>query len=275
MELFPKFKERGVKEIEMVEGMKKSIVALCEQMKGNLEAGAYDAIISDEGGGRIPTLLISEIYKQASKKKFPTLFVASGMGYGPNNENDETTLLEYLRKGIPEAKKVLLVTQYLRTGKSTNHLIEYLRKHGVEHVEIATLESGGPAFEGSDADVVYKGGTLDTRQGNFAENHSLLSGIAKSKAYDPMPIRLDKALDTGNVERTRLMDFSEHKDFIGHETQDSVVEIGEKTRAATSKYEELAATPLTADEKRDIQENINRTRATIKKLAKEIVAEVW
>lgn len=275
MELFPKFKERGAKEIEMVEGLKKSVVSLCEQMKAKLEAGTYDAIVSDDTGGRIPALLLAEIYKQVSKKKFPTLFVATGKGYRPKNEEDETALTNYLKNGIGHSKKVLLVTQYLRSGDTTDHLIEYLKNSGVEEVEIAAIEDSPVAFDNSDADAIHVGGLLDNRQFGFSENHTILSGISKRREYSPIPVRLDKALETKDTTRGALITLEEYRELAGIEPHDSFEEKNLKADTARSRFNDLEASELSAEERKHIQENINRTRGVIKKLVAEVVEEVW
>ncbi len=259
----------------MVEGMKMSVVSLCEQMKTKFETGAYDAIVSDDTGGRIPTLLLSKIYKEVSDKEFPTLFVATGKGYWPKDQNQEKLLSDYLERGVGGSKKVLVVTQYLRTGETIDHLIAALKQTGVTEVEIAALEDSPMNFENSEADNIYVGGHLDRRQRDFVENHTLLSGISKSKQYSPVPKRLDTALDDDDTNRGKLMTFQEFRDFAGIGPYDSIEEMRRKEDAAWPAYATLNATPLSPEEKQQIQKNINRTRETINKLAVEIVEEIW
>ena len=219
--------------------------------------------------------LISKIYKKLTDKEFPTLFVATGKGYWPKNQEQEQQLSDYLQRGIGGAKKVLVVTQYFRTGETIDHLITALKQTGVTEVEIATLENSPICFENSEADAIYVGGHLDRRQRDFAENHTLLSGISKSEEYNPVPKRLDAALDDGDTTRGKLMTFQEFNDLAGIGPYDSIEEKQRRQDAVWPAHAALNATPLSPEEKRQIQENINRTRETINKLAVEIVGEVW
>jgi len=56
-----------------------AMIVLVEQIKSNIENGDYDTIISDDVGGRIPSLILRKIFKyKYPKRKFNTFFVSGG-----------------------------------------------------------------------------------------------------------------------------------------------------------------------------------------------------
>jgi hypothetical protein len=54
----PDFKGRGESEQIILLSLKDNFLGLCQKMKTEIESGKYDAIISDDTGGRIPTLFM-------------------------------------------------------------------------------------------------------------------------------------------------------------------------------------------------------------------------
>jgi hypoxanthine phosphoribosyltransferase len=279
MERFPKFKERGLEGQEMVRGLEKSFIALCLEMKEKIDSGAYDALVSDETGGRIPTLIFKEIFKKVNPdKEFKTLFVASGKRYHPKSPAEEKAMRDYLKKGLDESKTILLVTQYIHSGKSINRLAEELKSIGVENIDVSTIdinkmeaEEGSPVIRN-----LYIGGIKDKRQFDLTENSNVSSGISKKKLFNPQPMRLDKALDQGERSRLEYMNISKEDDkFFGIEPYDGFYERREKRRDADVKFDELDSTPLSDEEKRQIQENINNTRQVIKEVSDKVFTEVW
>jgi hypothetical protein len=124
MESLPKFKERGESELEKVKGLKESIIHLCREMKENIERG-YDALVSDDTGGRIPTLILRAICQQVhNNPDLKTVFIASGTHYKPKNPKENKLLDEYIKKGIGNSKRVLLITQHIQHGSNKSIRID-------------------------------------------------------------------------------------------------------------------------------------------------------
>ena len=281
MESLPRFAERGEAEQEMIEGLKKSFVVLCEKMKAHIENGAYDALVSDDTGGRIPTLIFREIFKLVNpKRKFQTLFVASGSNYYPKTTDEEKKLADYLKAGIGDSKSVLLVTQYIHSGGTLERLVAELKNTGVENIDVSTIDATGGKEEilanQFMCDNVYIGSLKDKRQFGFSENHNVLSGISKSREYSPIPMRLDDAIENKDIKRHKILAQKEHDELLGYDRDDDW-EVRNKKIDDSWKNEvpKLDAIPLSDEEEAEIQQNINKTRVHIKKLAEEIVQEVW
>jgi hypothetical protein len=284
MESFPKFEQRGKKEVDVFENIKTNVIELCRQMKGNIESGAYDALVSDEAGGRIPTLILREIIKLVRPgEPIKTLFVAAGHRYNPYGNDDWASedyyigypeLESYLKK-LGETKKVLIVTQIIgQRGYATRQLADVLKDLG-NSVDIATLAALKNSGFAPSIDNVFIGGPRKNL-GVLETKHNVLSGIAKSKKENPMPIRLDKAIDSG-VERSN---FFTDMDYEGLYKEWNVNRYGLKNEYEIKKEKHKVLRfsnykQLSTEEKTAIQENINRTRGYIKQLAKDVVKEVW
>ncbi len=276
METFPKFEERGNAEQEVLQGLKESFIELCRQMKEQIETGVYDALVSDDSGGRIPTLLFRSILKLVKPEhNFKTLFVASGQFHRPKNLEDEEKLLKYLRTGLGNAKNVLLITQYIHSGKTIKELNSFIRRLGVRTIDVSTINTDEINCSTVDCDNLFVGGVYNRTQLGFNENHNVLSGISKRKKYDPRPMRLDKVIEGGEKERSSFLSFNEQDEVLDIGEYDSLSEIKEKQDRAADVFNKIDSIPLSEEEKRAIQQNINKTREHIKKLAEEIVYEVW
>jgi hypothetical protein len=245
-------------------------------MKENIERG-YDALVSDDTGGRIPALILRDICQQVhNNPDLKTVFIASGTHYKPKNPEENRSLDEYIKRGIGNSKRVLLITQHIQHGGTINHLIEHINTAGATHVDVATIDN----FEGqlSNPNVggqLYVGGILNKDQLGFTENNNMTSGISKRGKYDPRPIRLDTALKDGDQKRSIYLSFDEYDKFAGIEEYDGFYEKRDKRFEASKRLGELDDVPLSEDEERQIQENINNSRMVIKQMASEVVREVW
>lgn len=275
----PKFKERGEKGQKVIEGLKKSFVFLCKEMKSQIESGEYDAIVSDDTGGRIPTLLFRKILKLVNPKHdFKTLFVATGSNYKPKSPEEQAELEKYLKRGLGNSRKVLVVSQYIHGGGTLARLADDLRKIGIQQIDISAICANAPREEISAltrCDRLFIDTIRDKRQFGFSEDHNILSGVAKQKGYNPMPIRLDRAVDEGERKRTEYMLVREFDELFGVDSHDNYDTKRDKYLRGESVAEELDLVSLSTEEKTTIQDNIKMTRESIRKIAEEIVFEVW
>lgn len=213
---------------EMAE-IEPAAIELVKQLKEKIENGEYDALISDDAGGRIPTLLLRKIFREITPdKKIGTLFVAAGHSL-PNRGNydrldnpnfefeddkvedgnitnkkigtDYQKLLDYLKKFKEQNKvtKPLLVTQFIRRGASIGALSYALHDVGIQ-ADIAALEI---AFEDDfwhyispGTKVFYAPKDRLARKGRslkISEEHEKLSGVEKTKGeYSPIPLATRK-----------------------------------------------------------------------------------
>jgi hypothetical protein len=191
--------------------------------------------------------------------EFKTLFVAGGVTYRPRGEAAESQKQEYLKKIIGDSKDILIVTQYIHSGGTVYELARLIKELGVNTVDVSTLSAQGPedyVSEKIQSDNLFIGGGVTAAQHYLNDYHNILSGVSKLKEYSPEPIRLDKAIKTGERPRSRYLSPEEEMQMLYF-------------------MERNDNTPLSKEEESAIQENINRTRETIKTLATEVVKEVW
>src|SRR3989344_5501076 len=115
--------------------IKEDMISLCRKMREVIDQGRYTILVSDEVGGRIPTLILRKVIKKLHPdKELRTLFVASGQKSNlPNYETDRETgdykkLMEYL--SVNPDDYVLLVTQFIYSGHTIQKLSAALRDAG-------------------------------------------------------------------------------------------------------------------------------------------------
>lgn len=281
MERLPNFKERkkGIK--ETIEALKPAFVSLCLQMKDKIDSGYWTSLVSDEGGGRIPTLIFRQIIKARNEnKEIKTVFVASGKTYLPEPVNSKGEhnykygqLVDHLKNTLSKEDKVLLVTQYIHSGSTINNMIVALKDSGIDTVDVATLDNNGSFTETIRADDVFVGGTHNRLQANFFENHTDLSGISKHTDFDPVPMRLEKAIEEHG--REKYVSPQEINAYFGIEPLDSWQARDAKMAEKKEEYESIVKQPISEEEKVQIQDNINESRKAIVDLVEDIVNEVW
>jgi hypothetical protein len=224
-------------------------VELVKQLKENIDRGAYDTLISDEVGGRVPTLLIREIIRQVRPGiKMQTYFVNGGQYL--YNEERRSVLKKHLESILVNTKKALLVTQYVSSGGSIRVLASMVRGAGVENLDCATLFVGrthdtiGNVFGELVNNVYYGNKELKDSQGLMLEDeHEHLSGVAKDYSL-PHPI----------AERPIVLE-SGHRNV----TREWEPEFYPPTSEGMGRY----------------QAQINSVRADIKLLAKKVIKQVW
>jgi len=272
-EATPEFHFRELAEIEP------AMVSLVRQLKEKIESGEYDTLISDDVGGRIPTLILRKVIKEHNPdKKLGTFFIASGKTYLPTSADTEkyAKLQEHLKKVTDKTKKALIVTQFIFTGKTLIRLADALKEAGVYDFDIATVDAM-PHFE--------EEGLLRSRLGNnnlyvgseawhhLHEEHEKLGGIRKTKDYSPFPKRMDDVI----AKKGRELSLEEWKEIFGIEKGDSSKVIMEKSRdpERDAEFERKTHAPLGQEEKEKIQRNINFAREDVTLLADRVVAQVW
>ena len=256
-----------------------AMVSLVNQLKEKIESGEYDTLISDDVGGRIPTLVLRKIIKELNPdQKIETYFIASGKTYLPTPADKEKygQLQERLEKVTAETKKALVVTQFIFTGKTLIRLALALKEAGVENFDIATVDAM-PHFE---QESVLRGvlGDNNLYVGSEAwhhlhEEHEKLGGIRKTKEYSPTPKRMDDVI----AKEGRELSLEEWREIFGIEKGDSSKVIMQKSQdpEKNAEFERRTHAPLTSEEKEEIQRNINFAREDATLLADRVVAQVW
>lgn len=264
---------------EEIAEIEPAMVSLVRQLKEKIEGGEYDTLISDDIGGRIPTLILRKIIKEHNPdQKLGTFFIASGKTYLPTPANTEKyeQLQEHLKKVTDKTKKALIVTQFIFTGKTLLSLADALEEAGVSDFDIATVDAM-PHFE--------EEGLLRSRLGNNSlyvgseawhhlhEEHEKLGGTRKTKNYSPFPKRMDDVI----AKEGRELSLEEWREIFGIEKRDSSKIIIEKSRdpEKDAEFERRTHAPLSLAEKDEIQKNINLAREDVSLMAKKVVEQVW
>jgi len=269
-------KEFHFKEIAEIEP---AMVSLINQLKGKIESGEYDTLISDDVGGRIPTLILRKIIKELNPdRKLGTFFIASGKTYLPTSLDKEKyeKLQEHLKKVTDKTKKALIVTQFIFTGKTLTRLADALKEAGVDNFDIAAVDAM-PHFE-EEALLRSRLGENNLYIGSEAwhhlhEEHDKLGGIRKTKEYSPFPKRMDDVIS----KEGRELSLEEWKEVFGIEKNDPSKVIMEKSQdpERDKEFERRTHAPLTPEEAEEIQRNINFAREDVRLLANRVVKQVW
>ncbi len=269
-------KEFHFKEIAEIEP---AMVSLINQLKEKIESGEYDTLISDDVGGRIPTLILRKIIKKLNPdRKLGTFFIASGKTYLPTSLDKEKyeKLQEHLKKVTDKTKKALVVTQFIFTGKTLIRLADALKEAGVDNFDIAAVDAM-PHFE-EEALLRSRLGENNLYVGSEAwhhlhEEHEKLGGIRKTKEYSPFPKRMDDVISKEGKE----LSLEEWREVFGIEKGDSSKVIMEKSQdpERDKEFERRTDAPLTPEEAEEIQRNINFAREDATLLANRVVEKVW
>lgn len=114
-----------------------SLARLVFELRENLLT--YDTLISEDAGGRLPSLVLQKLINQERKKQgketTSIYFISGGHIRSPETEEAVTTFINNKKESL---KKTLLVTEYIASGKSIRWLIETLEKHHIDF-DVATV----------------------------------------------------------------------------------------------------------------------------------------
>ncbi len=275
MESFPRFDRTELDAREKIESLKAPLVDLFTQLREKIREGGFDAIVSDDTGARIPTLIFREVYKALTDEHPPALFIASGKSYFPKKEEEKELLTEYIQTGLGDAKRVVLVTQYIHEGGTVSRLVEQLHEAGYPEVTTVALDAMFRYNVLPPGDELYVAKMYSTAQHAMAERHPFLSAVAKSdREYSPQPIRLDTAITKGELKKSALVHIEEYDDFWKQVPEAA----GLPRRAAfdviAPMIDDLDTQPLSDDERAAIQKTINFTRQLVQEVAREVVHEL-
>jgi len=271
---------------EAIKQIEKGMVSLVEQLKPSLERGEYDTLISDEAGGRIPTLVIKSILERIApgsiKKILP---IAAGKSLPDkaadrgNHQENYPHLIAYIRSNAADAQKALVITQYLHNGGTMVKLVKALHEGGIQNVDVAASQVG--MLEDKEHIEAALGANNKFIFGNnewsdLHENHEFLSGVAKNrKTYNPKPVPIvDLVQEEGRGEFVSLDDWREIFDIQPYEAQDSV-DIKLKDPQRNAAWKELENKPLTKEEALQIHDNMVNAREDVRHMADRIIAQVW
>jgi len=261
--------------------LKERMTALALKMKESIDSGKYSVLVSDEVGGRIPTLILRELIKSANpEKEIQTFFIASGKSYLHNlNSKLYEDYLKFFSTKVSPEDHLLLITQYIHSGGTIADLSKILKDAGVVNIDIAVarslLDQKTAEYVLPNADNIFIGEN-NTGSERVDEESVWFTGVGKDQKPESIfPKKLANLIETEG--RGRFVTEKEYDSFFGIEDNDKSWEVIEKSRDPKSNYnyDEYAKSTLTEEEKVKLQENINKVRKDINTLATEIFEEVW
>jgi adenine/guanine phosphoribosyltransferase-like PRPP-binding protein len=112
----------------------------------------YDLIVGDDASGRLPTLVLSSIFKKVyeqDKCELPkTIFLATGrISIDEDEEEKKNKVIEHLKNLIQQKQinapdpdsRTLLVTEQIHSGGTISRLIEMFQEVGFLNIDVAAL----------------------------------------------------------------------------------------------------------------------------------------
>ncbi|OHB23131.1 MAG: hypothetical protein A2939_01910 [Parcubacteria group bacterium RIFCSPLOWO2_01_FULL_48_18] len=252
-----------------------AMASLVEQLKEKIEAGEYDTLISDEIGGRIPTLVLRKIIKTIRPNaNLETYFISSGKTYLPSEgTEDYRKLFGHIQKITRNTRKALIVTQFIFKGGTVSALYRLLEKAGVEDVGVAALRYAFLERIGFPKEKLYIG----TRDRSIAidEEHFDFFGVRKpeKKSFSPHPLHITKVIE----KEGRELSMDEWREVFGIEPRDLPQDITRKSEdpKANEEWERRTHAPLSSEERARIQNDIHLARKDVSLLADNVVERIW
>jgi hypoxanthine phosphoribosyltransferase len=241
MENISKFETQKKYNHPEMELLEPGMIELVAGLKKQIESDAYDYIVSDDVGGRIPSLVIKKVYKEIQAgKSLPISFISGGKLLSSLFDVKSPKFKEYvnyLKDKVAKKlkKKALLVTEYVDTGSSLTALVSGLKRAKIKH----------------DLAIVYSRQLEDDDYENIKDKKSLLF-IGKINLPD---------------------DFI--KGFYAHTSKLSGVEKGSEAKIHPELYNKVAKNyglRVTAQQNR---KNIDLAREDVDTMARKIINHVW
>ena len=171
--------EKEIK-LEEVAELEEPIKKIIEKIKDRIENGEYGLIIGDDASGRIPALILGNFIKKISEQKDfdrPNIIFIPGKLEKDDfwsvlfksvvaSKKQHEELDDYLSKhGARKDKKILIITDTLKTGYSLLTLIELLKRAGYG-CDIATIGIESP-IPGQDLKTNLRG--IDVFSGGYRD----------------------------------------------------------------------------------------------------------
>ena len=265
---------------EEIAEIEPAMTSLVSKLKENIESGKYDTLVSDDIGGRIPTLVLRKIIKEISPKKdFGTFFIAGGR-YFPDQADKAkySKFLDHLKHIARDSKSALLITQYVFRGGTIRGLRRELLDVGLKNVDVAVVGS----LPAKEEIYNYVDKALDTEHlfvgsrehHHINEGHEKLSGVRKTqKEYSPFPHRMVDVI----AKEGRELSEEEWREIFGIRQGMGLDATNPRFKdpKRVAEYERRERIPLSSEEIKQIQQNINNAREDVSLLAGKVIKKVW
>ncbi len=265
-----------------IEALKTGVLAVTEKVKENIDSDKYTLLLSDEVGGRIPTLIFRKMIKDRHpESKVRTNFIASGQSYLPTREetHDYKKLFDHLQQIAKPEDKILLITQYVHHGGTLRTLLEALHHAGMYSIDIAAVHSSldEETLSGElSGHTVYVGNQSSSIL-ELEDKAKVFSGVAKLHRmdYEPIVKTIEEVIEREG--RERIITQEEWRDFFGIEKGEeywqfkSRVEDPEKV----AEFAKMKKAPLSQEERVEMKQRVIKAREDISTLAHEVEDQVW
>lgn len=139
-----------------IEDLRAPTQKILEQLHNKIERGEYTIIIGDDTSGRIPTVIIGGVIKELyNKKNLPSPLVRFIAGGSFSHKGIVSKFNEYAEKlrgegeeqfGSNRAQKVLIVTEFMGTGRTLEPLIMNFKAKGMP-CDVAAVGFGKNIFQ--------------------------------------------------------------------------------------------------------------------------------
>jgi hypothetical protein len=292
---------------EMAE-IEPAAIELVKKLKESIEEGKYDALISDDAGGRIPTLLLRKIMRKIRPdKEVPTLFVKGGFstpGRSRHRGNwdmgeemrqfDESNITDEEAAKAEESKREMekesnkdqeKLLDYLKNFKDRFHpknpllVTQFIRTGASVGALSEALREAG-LVENVSIVTLEKEGKTSTHH-KISEEHEKLSGVEKANGrYSPIPSATRKR-------EHPLLPYSEwkilkqelDKEYYGDKYNDYYKDVFPRYEEVEKMIREdmdiMSDRPISKEEIQKIQNDINLAREDIDLMSERIIKEVW
>lgn len=262
------FFEEEFKELESL------VLPLIEKLKENIDKGEYDVLLGDDASGRIPTLILRGIINERNRKLHPELrsseseiktrFVAGGQ---IKSRDTLKAAIKEIESGVK--KKVLVVTEYISSGRSMERFSTILKELNIPF-DIATLRSEFDAGQSNFQKLSSKLKDI----GEFFNISDPRSDFGNESIKLPQNSKFYYGEGTYNIDTPPLV-YKDHKmsGVIKSHPADPYATLYKKH--FSKKYDKDLTTDQLDKENKDIQRTINSARENVNLLVKRILEKVW
>ena len=247
-----KTKKEGGYNLEEIKELEKPLALVLEKLKANIEDGVYDVLLSDDKGGRIPTLALREIMNKANQEtgrgNVLVYFLSAGNALSRLAEEGKE-MKEYIKKEVKDKveRRALVVTEYVASGMSIKVLADILSEAGIAAFDVAALVCNRDDVALGEGHQFFSGITPENAEEN-GWHVSALEGVALPLIYGA---RISGVTKRGDEP---------------HPTLDPLLK-----KATRIELKNIAGNPLAFKKKRQerekMRENVNKAREDVKTLA--------
>lgn len=275
--------------LEEMETVEYAMAEMVMQLKDSIDASEFDMLISDEAGGRVPTLILRKIIKlvHPDKPSITTRFIAAGDALTRADEQQLVKLQEVLQKVSKETEGPLVVTQYWNGGRASSLFLKQLKKAGIHNIGFAALAANEYNLQGTESDFfettndVHSFLPKNLSWTPLNDEHEHLGGVRSPgkfstdtpREYSPYPMRY---LDTIEIDG-RDLSFDEKREVYGIGERDTWPSMKEKfdDPEKRANYEKVIREPATPEEVATHKDKVMKARTDIDTIAHRIYKTLW